>query len=238
MRELDEHTWAKQETNAPLRHIDQVQIAKLFGSVRQLPMHVDRWKNWDNMLAIHHCLRTTGKCDHVLDAGACRDPLFPSAFLPGLKKLGFARLYGCNLDEPAGDPQLHDGICYSHQDITKTDWSQHFDFIACLSVIEHGVDFRKYFAEMSRILVPGGHLFTSFDYWPTPVDTHGMMAFGAPIRIFTKEDVMQMVIFANGMGLDVVTQPVLETTKPIVNWMGLDYTFFNLLMRKTTRLLN
>lgn len=238
MRELNEHDWAKGETNAPLRHIDQVQIAKLFGSVRQLPMHADRWKNWDNMLAVHHALRTTAKDSAVLDAGACRDPLFPSAFLPGLKKLGFNNLMGCNLDEPEGDT-VEDGILYSRQDITGTKYPPgHFAFIACLSVIEHGVDFRKYFAEMSRILAPGGYLFTSFDYWPTPVNTFGMRAFGAPIRIFTKEDVMQMVIFANGMGLDVVTQPVLETTKPIVNWMGLDYTFFNLLLCKTTRVLN
>lgn len=232
MRELTEHDWAKQVTNAPLRNEDAVKVAKLFMAVHKLPLHSDRWKNWDNMLAIHQALRTTDKDGAVLDAGACRDPGSPSVFLPGLKTLGYSNLFGCNLDEPEGTTVVDD-IAYSRQDITKSEYpTEFFDYVACLSVIEHGVDFRHYFAEMSRLLKSGGYLFTSFDYWPTPVDTKGAMAFGAPVRVFTKEDVMNMVVFAHGMGLKVTKEPVLDTTQTVVNWIGIDYTFFNLLLRK------
>jgi len=45
--------------------------------------------------------------------------------------------------------------------------SRSFDTVACMSVIEHGVDLRKFSGECARVLSPGGKLVVSFDYWPT-----------------------------------------------------------------------
>ncbi len=47
----------------------------------------------------------------------------------------------------------------------------HFQTVACLSVIEHGVDVVKFCREVSRLLKPGGDLWLTFDYWPDAEST-------------------------------------------------------------------
>jgi SAM-dependent methyltransferase len=230
---LNEADWAKEQTCAPLAGNGHVNTAKLFAASYGLPLHGDKWKNWDSFLAVHHVGRLLKRDDPVLDAGACRDPNWEmSAFLPSLHKLGFTNLTGCNLDEK--DPgETVGGIHYEHCNIEMLRYqAASFAFVACLSVIEHGIDWRKYFVEAARVLRPGGYLFTSFDYWHEPVDTKGQMAFGVPIRIFTEQDVMMMVIFAGECGLNLMKKPVLECKAAPVEWMGMRYTFMNLLMKK------
>jgi SAM-dependent methyltransferase len=200
-----------------------------------VPLHKDRWKNWDNMLATVYAVETCDQDDDILDAGGTRDPGSPSVFLPGLAKLGYTGLISCNLDE--GDVPVHiGGVLYCKQNIERTSFRKdQFKFIACLSVIEHGVDWREYYTEMFRILEPGGKLFTSFDYWPTYIDTGDRMAFGAPVRIFTKDDVTSMIALAARIGLTLPRRtppPKFDVKTPTVNWLGLDYTFYNLLLQK------
>jgi SAM-dependent methyltransferase len=232
MSNLSEDSWAREQTCTPLFNNGQVTIAKLFAAARGLPLHPDRWKNWDSYLAIHHVERLLELDDPILDAGACRVEPYPSAFLPSLKKLGFTKLTGCNIDETE-DPEVVDGVRYEYCDIERMPYANgQFAFITCLSTIEHGVDWRKYFIEAARVLRLDGYLFTSFDYWDTPVDTKGQKAFGAPIKIFTANDVMQMAIFAKEVGLDLMKRPVLNCKEAPVEWMGMRYTFMNLLMKK------
>lgn len=231
MPDLDEDQWAREQTNIALTDNAQVGVAKLFAQAHGLPLHHDRWKNWDSFLAIHQAHRRVDKDEPVLDAGACRDPNSPSVFLPSLKKLGYTDLTGCNLDE--AETVDEDGIKYEFGNIEKTNYpGGYFSFVACLSTIEHGVDWRKYFAEMARIIGTGGYLFTSFDYWHNPVDTKGLMAFGAPVRIFNENDVMNMAIHAQNCGLQLVKRPCLRGRDRCVEWMGMTYTFMNLLMKK------
>jgi len=168
----------------------------------------------------------------MLDAGACRDPGSPSVFLPSLAKMGFTDLTGCNIDEPEPGETVR-GVRYEYCDIERMRYPEEkFQFVACLSCIEHGIDWRKYFIETARVLRPGGYLFTSFDYWFNPVDTKGQRAFGAPIKIFTSQDVMQMAVFAKECGLNLMKRPILDCKEAVVEWMGMKYTFMNLLMKK------
>lgn len=230
---VNEYEWAREQTCSPLYDNQQVAIAKLFASTLGLPLHDDRWKNWDNFLAVYHANRLTKDKDApILDAGACRDLTYsPSVFLPGLKKLGFTSLHGCNLDE--GPPVEEDDILYQYADITETSYLDgQFAFVACLSVIEHGVDWRRFFPEMARILKVGGHLFVSFDYWDESVDTFGQKAFGVPIVIFTANDVMNMALHAKAYGLHLMKRPDLRCRERPVEWMGIRYTFMNLLFEK------
>jgi SAM-dependent methyltransferase len=230
---LSEDKWARSQTCVPLSGDDQVDVAKLFAGSYGLPLHQDKWKNWDSFLAIHHAGRLLDKDGPVLDAGACRAEHYPSVFLPSLHKLGFIDLTGCNLDERGGDGEVENGVRYQYCDIEQLRYpDEHFAFVACLSTIEHGVDWRKYFLEAARVLRTGGYLFTSFDYWDVGVDTKGQTAFGVPIKVFTAAEVMMMVIYAGECGLDLMKKPVLNCKHAPVEWMGMRYTFLNLLMKK------
>ncbi len=223
--------WAKTQTNRALQSERDVDRAYVELVPDALPYHNERWKNWDASIALAHLLETTAFQDRVLDAGACRDPKYPSPFLPGAQKYGYQRLYGVNLDETKRE--FENGICYDHGDITKLDFpDKHFGYVACLSTIEHGVDTCQFFLEMARVLQKGGHLFVSFDYWDTPVDTGGQMAFGVPIKIFSSDDVIQMLRYAGEFGLEVTSPLDLTCKDKVVKWMGLEYTFCNLLFKR------
>jgi SAM-dependent methyltransferase len=160
----------------------------------------------------------------VLDAGGTRD----SVFLPGLARLGFRNLLSFNLDEPHPGTVGH--VSYARADITRTGANdQSFDFVACLSVLEHGVDWRLFLAEMVRVIVPGGHLFISVDYWGTPIDPGGQVAFGAPVKVFAPAEVDQMVVCAKRIGLKLTSDLNLNCRDAVVQWLGMRFTFLNLL---------
>lgn len=228
---VDEQKWARVQTNTALQDEGAVSIARNLLNQHKIPLQGDRWKNWDQYLAIYHAARLTNKDESVLDAGACRDPAYPSTFLPGLQKLGFTSLHGCNLDE--GALVVENNVKYQYGDVTASPYADaRFAYVACLSVLEHGVDWRKFYIEMSRIIKAGGHLFVSFDYWVDPIDVGDRMAFGAPVKVFNKPDVMTMALFAHQFGLHLTKVPVFECKEPLVKWMGLEYTFFNLLFQR------
>ncbi len=223
--------WAKTQTNRALlseRDVDRAYVEMVPDA---LPYHNERWKNWDAAIALANLYWTTTTEERVLDAGACRDPKYPSPFLPGAQRYGYQRLHGVNLDEERRE--FEDGICYDHGDITKLSFpNKYFGYVACLSTIEHGVDYQLFLAEMARILHSGGHLFVSFDYWVNPIDTGDRMAFGVPVKIFSSDDVLRMVAYANDVGLEPTTKLDLTCKDRVVNWIGLNYTFCNLLFRR------
>lgn len=227
-------SWAKGQTNRALQSEHDVDRAYVELIPDALPYHNERWKNWDAAIAVQHARRTP--LQHpILDAGACRDPKYPSPFLPAMQMLGHQRLFGVNLDE--GEPVYEQGICYQRGDITDlTEFKRYdFGFVACLSVIEHGVDWRKFLTEMSRVLKIDGQLFVSFDYWQSSIDTGDRMAFGAPVHVFDEAEVLEMADFAANLDLKTdYFHP--ECGDPVVNWLGLNYTFANLLFTRTSRM--
>jgi SAM-dependent methyltransferase len=194
-----------------------------------LPKHVDPPKNWDSLIALQWMLQTQAKDSTILDAGA----EVYSVILPWLYMYGYKNLMGINL---TFDQPVHRGrIQYEHGDITATRFADaSFGAITCLSVIEHGVPLDGYFKESARLLKPGGMLITSFDYFPQPIDTSGMVAYGVPVKIFSAQDVQSMLQVASGYGLDPVGPVATECQERPVHWTqnDLDYTFFTLGLRK------
>ncbi len=90
-------------------------------------------------------------------------------------------------------------------DLTATTFpDRSFAAIACLSVVEHGVDIDAYLREASRLLRPGGFLVTSTDFWCEPVDVAGREAYGGPVRIFGPADLASWVEMAAGHDLEAV----------------------------------
>jgi ubiquinone/menaquinone biosynthesis C-methylase UbiE len=126
-----------------------------------------------------------------------------------------------------------DGISYQYGDCTKTDFEDdYFSFISCLSVIEHGVNVEDFLKESSRILRPNGHLFISTDYWQDPIDTRNQTAFGAPVKVFTSIEILELVEAAKKYNLELTSDVELICDQRVVNWIGMDYTFINLLFCK------
>jgi SAM-dependent methyltransferase len=105
--------------------------------------------------------------------------------------------------------------------------------VACLSVIEHGVDCRLFLKEMARILRPGGHLFVSMDYWQDPIDVGDRRAFGVPVQIFIAGEVADLVEHASSLGLALVGDMDLTCDQKVINCSGLHYTFYNLFFRRS-----
>lgn len=199
------------------------------GQVRslRLPPHIDEVKNWDHLAALDCVLKNTDRSAHVLDAGAeLYSPLLPWLFL-----YGYGRLTGINLTFRL--PVNRGPIRYEYGDITGTKFEANaFDAIACLSVIEHGVDLHAYFEETSRILKPGGLLITSTDYCDNPIDTLNKEMYGKSAHIFSRGEIAAALDAANRFGLEPTDRIDLDCKEMTINRDGLDYTFLIFTLRK------
>lgn len=193
-----------------------------------LPHHPDTPKDWDSLAALDCILEHTTTAARILDAGGDLN----SVILPWLAMYGYEHLIAI---DPVFDVPVTRGVIeYRKGDITGTTFPDHsFDVITCLSVVEHGVDLPSYFAEVSRILKPGGMLITSTDYYPEPIDTQGKVAFGVPIHIFDRAEMLDILGMPGKYGLE-STEPVnLDCSEKPIHWAGLDYTFLIFTLQKS-----
>src|SRR6266567_1081187 len=185
-----------------------------------LPLHSDLPKNWDSLAALDCILKRTNLDAHILDAGA---ELY-SVILPWLYLYGYRHLIGANL--VFNQPVKRGPIRYQYNDITHTNFDANtFDAITCLSVIEHGVNLPSYFQEVSRILKPNGVLITSTDYYSNSINTGGQIAYGVPIRIFSRDEIISALKIAKEYGLELTDSINLDCQGKPVQWgqFNLDY---------------
>ena len=208
---------------------DYVEATEQVKSLGLVP-HLDDCKNWDQLIALTSIVYQTTKDGTILDAGAeIYSPLLPNLYL-----CGYRHLRGINLAFPDG--VRRGPIEYEQGDITKTVFcGEMFDAIGCLSVIEHGVALDGYFKEMARILKPGGILVTSTDYYTSPIPTEGRTAYGAPVQIFSREEIVRALGLAAEYGLYPTSPIDLECKEKPVRWerMDCEYTFLVFTLRKT-----
>jgi len=217
--------------NGALKNRAAWEAADNMGRRMHLPLHRDPVKNWDHLAAVSAILASTTPEARILDAGA---ELY-SNVLPALFLYGYRDLYGINLDFKS--TTRRGPIEYRRGDLTQTPFPDgYFDAVTCMSVIEHGVPIEAYFREMYRVLKPGGLLITSTDYFPSPVDTAGKMAHGAPIRIFSKPDILDILEAARRAGFQPTGDIDLECEEKPVRWekYGLEYTFLLFTLRKSS----
>jgi SAM-dependent methyltransferase len=210
------------QANAVLRTEAQVKAAAAEIARLGLPSHPDKVKNWDTLAALSVVLRSTRRSDRVLDAGAA----YYSTLLPILARYRYTHLDACNLE--FRQPKTRGPIEFRYGDLTATDYpSGAFGSIACLSVIEHGVDLTAYFKEMARLLRPSGTLVTSTDFWSEPIDTTGLVAYDTPVRVFTRADIVAGLEIAKNYGLEPTGPLDLSCQDRVVTWprFGLRYTF-------------
>ena len=215
--------------NGAMQNASEWKQATDEGRRLRAPLHRSDEKNWDHLAAVFAILSETTPAARILDAGA---ELY-SNVLPALFAYGYRNLVGINLDFKI--PARRGPIRYLHGDITQTGFDEaSFDAACCMSVIEHGVPLEGYFREMHRILKPGGLLITSTDYFPTPIDTGKLVAHGAPIKIFTRDEIEAALRLAVETGFELTGEVNLDCDEKPVRWeqCNLDFTFVIFTFRK------
>lgn len=137
---------------------------------------------------------------NILDMGSAG-----SHILENVLKMGRVGLkYGIDLSYPDGYESPHEGLKFFRGDLMRTEFEDNlFDYLTCLSVIEHEVDFNLLAKECYRLLKPNGKLFITFDYWEPKVDTTnvGTALYGLKWNILDKSDVIFLIGALNDNGL-------------------------------------
>ena len=220
-----------------------------------LPPHPDTVKSWDTWKIINFIYKNGKKESNILDVGCNGSPV-----LPILRRLGFKNLYGCDVDlnirkrrllrriknrMSGEDPDkllsemLENNDKFYHlsiQDLEKTNYeSNTFQFVSSLSVIEHGVNFRNYFSEMSRILKSGGFLLTSTDYWHEKIKTTSNV-YNRSVGdvIFDRNEIEEAIDIAQNSGLELYEPIEFNYRDKVVKWKKTkqEYTFLFFGLRK------
>ena len=219
--------------------------------LQELRLFKHHWpiKSWDTYKMIQ--IISDANRESFMDVGCYESPI-----LPMLKRLGFINLYGCDLVlksdrnptlmksspvyhedyEPIVEMYSDKSFKLSIRNIEDTNYrDQMFDYVTSLSVIEHGVNIKKYFREMSRIIKSNGYLLTSTDYWPDKlVNNKNVLSNGTPDIIFSRDEIENLVEIAEKNGLKLIEPIDFEYKDKVVRWdsIDLDFTFIFFAMRK------
>lgn len=220
-----------------------------------LPLHNDPAKCWDFFNIREMLLRNRIVPNaNIVDFG-CGGSVYGSVTLEFLRSMGFSNLIGIDLYIPLyarlgamlrGWGKFHTLSPYRmiSGDMTSTKFSsQSVDVAISLSVVEHGVDLDKFFAELSRVVKDGGVLYLSTDYWEKPIELlSDMAASGArdnqplPWQIFDLISLNSLIEMASKYGFKEVSDAIVSPCKDKpVYWQGVDYTFAALEFKKIGR---
>lgn len=186
-------------------------------------------KSWDYHCTFNFIEKNLSFNCKILDVGCLQ-----SEILPILKKAGYLDVYGIDLDPKISRMPYQSDIKYYVENFFNNSFKDNFfDCLTCLSVIEHGFDEVSFFSQFSRILKPGGFLILSFDYWYKKIQTDNIEMFGMDWRIFSKEEVLKIIINAKKKyRLELVGHPNFYCNNKVINCAGKDYTFLWLVFKK------
>lgn len=196
--------------------------------LRNAPLVGDVRKSWDVLKTARFVEQQVRQDEVVLDIGARG-----SEILPILDRMGYRRLVGIDLDPSVIRMPWGDRIDYRTGDFMHTGLDTGTcTAITAISVIEHGYDAAGLFQEVARLLRPGGYFIASFDYWPTKLDTDAVRLFGMSWRIFSSDEVQQLLRDAGRYGLEPWGELHLDANTAPVHFEGRDYTFAWLALRR------
>jgi SAM-dependent methyltransferase len=195
----------------------------------RLPLHRDPTRNWDTLAALAAILRHTAPSARVLEGGAAQD----STLLAALWRYGYEDLTG--IGPGFGEPVRRGPVRFQRGEATASGFGgASFDAIACLSVVQHGVELGAYLREAARLLGPGGILVTSTDFSRKPVQARGTG--GAPAHVFTPDEVREALELGRGLGLEPTGEVELDRPHDqtiVRHELGARYTSLVLTLRRT-----
>jgi SAM-dependent methyltransferase len=202
-------------------------LARKLGLSRHLPVG-DKIKSWDVMATIDHINNHLDRDSCILDIGA-----YCSELPVALNMLGYKNVHAIDLNTDIRNMPRNDQVKYEVGNFLSTSYeAAKFDAVAAISVIEHGYQPEKLFAEVSRILKPGGCFIASFDYWPQKIHTGGTQFFGMSWLIFSRQDVDAMIKFALAYGLEPIGELTFASLERPIHCLGFEYTFAWMVWRK------
>lgn len=224
-----------------LQNWEEIGRATKFLEGEGLPRHVSPEKCWD-LHQLFGVVKGYARSAAILDMGCGGVHI-----LNFLHAMGFSELAGIDLEISVFDrlAQLsrmrrertwRQPFRLRRSDLTSTRFpSNRFDFITCVSVLEHGVDQQAFLREASRLLRPGGTLFITADYWEDPLDmSDAPNPFGLPWKVLSRQDVMQLIKWSSQMGLELYSPGNIPLcSDKCVRWGKKDYTFINVAWIKT-----
>lgn len=194
---------------------------------RSLPVG-DLVKSWDVAHTLDFIDTHVPKDAQILDLGA-----YCSELPIALVQMGFTGIHGVDLNPKVITMPHTDRVQYRVSDFMSTPYpAATFNAITAISVIEHGYEPERLFAEVERLLRPGGYFIASFDYWPIKIDTGNTRFFDMSWLIFSEQDVHSMLELAKRHGLSPVGDLHPEASERVIQCMGFDYTFGWLALRK------
>lgn len=210
-----------------LQNWQEINAATCSHQTQGKQLHLDIHKNWDQKL-LNELVTYLDKTDCIIDLG-CGD----YCTLDFLAAEGFTNLHGIDLKL-----KPRDSAPYSlyQRDITDTAFADSScDVAVSISVIEHGVDLPKFFAEVYRILKPNGLLFITTDYWETNIDIDSSIKpFGLEWKIFSRNDIEELIELAAKNNLVVEKESHIPAcSEQPIHWHGYKYTFIALAFRAT-----
>jgi SAM-dependent methyltransferase len=191
----------------------------------------DASKSWDVLKTVHFIEKNVPPKAPILDLGA-----FASEIPCILHYLHYSNLAGIDLNPDIEKMPYADKVHYEVSDFIHTRFNpESFQVITAISVIEHGFNSPLLFAEVSRLLQPGGYFVASFDYWPDKLDTSGISFFGMDWTIFSQNDVRQFLEEANLHNLIPLGEVHLAGEEKPIECAHKKYTFAWMVLQKSSR---
>lgn len=218
-------------SSAVLRSKSEVTAAIQKITILGLPLHKDASKNWDSWRAFSFIREFGGTESRVADMGCAHY----GQLLYWLRSSGYKELFGC--DKCFRGAFERGGVTFLPGNIENAPFSsQSFDFICCLSVIEHGVNCERFFLECARLLRPGGFLLISTDYWDKPMRSWFSFDFlyKCKVKIFSRRQIELLVLTAKRVGFKLKGDLDLSCQDRVVLWwrMCLRFTFLFLVFQR------